>query len=215
MADVVDHPLSHHELSQFRQRPRRERQIMIGRPRQATFLISRRCGSVNVGGRPPAYFGASESHPSALKLWITYRTRSSEVNALFAIAGTSIRCVSTRPPPAHHRARTPPHDRQQLAALVVGQIPNLHPFSHAPSLRDHAPSGGRDTTNVPGHGTRRFLLSDVAAKPGAQRSRGARSGPEPCGERTQRPFRRFAFARRPRQDRVSPKVPLEEIANVA
>jgi hypothetical protein len=41
-------------------------------------------------------------------------------------------------PPPHHRARTPPHDRQQLAARIVGQIPNLHPFSHAPSLSDRA-----------------------------------------------------------------------------
>jgi hypothetical protein len=32
VADVVDHPLSHQELGQLRQRPRRERQIVIGRP---------------------------------------------------------------------------------------------------------------------------------------------------------------------------------------
>lgn len=36
-------------------------------------------------------FGASESNPSALKLWITSRTRSSDVKAILAIAGTSIR----------------------------------------------------------------------------------------------------------------------------
>ena len=42
---------------------------------------------VNVGGRPPAYFGASDSKPSSLKLWITARTWSSDVNAILAIAG--------------------------------------------------------------------------------------------------------------------------------
>jgi hypothetical protein len=47
----------------------------------AIFLISRRCGKVNLGGRPPRYFGYSELNPSALKLRITSRTRSSLVNA--------------------------------------------------------------------------------------------------------------------------------------
>jgi hypothetical protein len=31
---------------------------------------------VKIGGRPPLYFGYSESNPSVLKLWITSRTRS-------------------------------------------------------------------------------------------------------------------------------------------
>ena len=56
----------------------------------ATFLICCRCASVNVGGRPPAYFGYSESNPSSLKLLITSRTRSGLVNAAFAIATTSM-----------------------------------------------------------------------------------------------------------------------------
>ena len=36
------------------------------------------------------HFGASESNPSALKLWITSCTRSSDVNAILAIAGTAV-----------------------------------------------------------------------------------------------------------------------------
>jgi hypothetical protein len=36
----------------------------------AIFLISRRWPSVNFGGRPPLYFGYSESNPSALKFRI-------------------------------------------------------------------------------------------------------------------------------------------------
>jgi hypothetical protein len=48
---------------------------------------------VNVGGCPPAYFGGNEWNPSSLKLWITARTRFWDVNAIFAIAGPSMRCV--------------------------------------------------------------------------------------------------------------------------
>jgi hypothetical protein len=40
----------------------------------AIFLISRRCGKVNFGGRSPLYLGYSEVNPSALKLRITSRT---------------------------------------------------------------------------------------------------------------------------------------------
>ena len=50
----------------------------------AIFLISRRSAKVNFGGRPP-YFGYSEPNPSALKLRITSRTRSSLVKATLAI----------------------------------------------------------------------------------------------------------------------------------
>src|SRR5258708_28245972 len=56
----------------------------------AIFLISRRCPRVNLGARPPLYFGYREPNPSALKLRITSRTRSSLVNATFAIAAASM-----------------------------------------------------------------------------------------------------------------------------
>src|SRR5207249_5614303 len=70
-------------------------QVENGRPWSAgrdlaIFLISRRCGRVNFGARPPRYFGYSELNPSVLKLWITSRTRSSLVNATPAIAATSM-----------------------------------------------------------------------------------------------------------------------------
>jgi Acyclic terpene utilisation family protein AtuA len=53
----------------------------------AIFLISRRCLTANFGGWPPLYFGYNESDPSALTFRITSRTRSSLVNATWAIAG--------------------------------------------------------------------------------------------------------------------------------
>jgi hypothetical protein len=59
-------------------------------------VISRRCGKVNFGGRPPLYLGYSDPNPSALKLRITSRTRSSLVNATFAIAATGpVSAIST------------------------------------------------------------------------------------------------------------------------
>jgi hypothetical protein len=90
VADVVDHPLGHQELGQPIQAPGGERQVMPGRLGLGDLLISRRCLRVNFGGWPPLYFGYSDPNPSALKLRITSRTRSSPVNATLAIAGTSM-----------------------------------------------------------------------------------------------------------------------------
>jgi hypothetical protein len=75
VADVVDHPLSHQELRQLGQAPGPEtgRSYSAGRA-LAIFLISRRWAGVNLGRRPPLYFGYSELNPSALKLRITSQT---------------------------------------------------------------------------------------------------------------------------------------------
>src|SRR5215472_7442574 len=43
----------------------------------------------------PLYFGYSELNPSALKLWITSRTRSSLVKATLAIPATSMPCADS------------------------------------------------------------------------------------------------------------------------
>ena len=59
MADVVDHPLSDQELRQLRQAPGRKRQAMLGGLDLAIFLTSRRCGRVNLGGRPPGTSGTA------------------------------------------------------------------------------------------------------------------------------------------------------------
>jgi hypothetical protein len=70
-------------------------QVEHGRPRPAgldlaIFLISRRSGRVNVLGRPPSYLGQSASKPSALKSWITSRTRSALVSVTSAIFATGM-----------------------------------------------------------------------------------------------------------------------------
>ena len=52
---------------------------------RANFLISRRSGRMNFGGRPHGYFEAKESKPSSLKLSMTSLTRTSEVKAVLAM----------------------------------------------------------------------------------------------------------------------------------
>src|SRR5260370_1234586 len=90
VADVVHPPLRDQEV-------RRLGQLHVENGRSwppglvlAIFLISRRCPRVNLGARPPLYFGYREPNPSALKFRITSRTRSSLVNATFAIAAASM-----------------------------------------------------------------------------------------------------------------------------
>jgi hypothetical protein len=80
----------------------------------ATFLISRRCGSVNFGGRPPRYLGYSELNPSALKFRITSRTRSSLVNATLAIAVTSMPCADSSSICARRQVTTDPLPRRTI-----------------------------------------------------------------------------------------------------
>ncbi|HWG61183.1 MAG TPA: hypothetical protein VG253_05670 [Streptosporangiaceae bacterium] len=78
----------------------------------AVFLTSRRWPSVNFGGRLPLYFGYSALNPSALKLRITSRTRSSLVTA------------------------APAHDPHQPLPLVIIDLAHPQPFRHRASLGD-------------------------------------------------------------------------------
>jgi hypothetical protein len=80
----------------------------------AIFLISRRCASVNFGGRPPWYFGYKELNPSALKLRITSRTRSSLVNATFAIPATSMPWADSSTICARRQVTTDPLSRRTI-----------------------------------------------------------------------------------------------------
>lgn len=72
----------------------------------AIFLISRRSGRAKVLGRPPLYFGYRESKPSALKLWITSRTRSALVKVTSAIFVTGM--PGRTAGPSGRAARSPP-----------------------------------------------------------------------------------------------------------
>ena len=80
----------------------------------AIFLISRRWPSVNFGGRPPRYFGYRDLNPSALKLRITSRTRSSLVNAILAIAAASMPCADSSTICARRQVTTDPLPRRTI-----------------------------------------------------------------------------------------------------
>ena len=69
---------------------------------------------MNFGGRPPLYLGYSEPNPSALKLRITSRTRSSLVNATFAIAATSMPCADNSTICARRQVTTDPLPRRTI-----------------------------------------------------------------------------------------------------
>jgi hypothetical protein len=94
-------------------------QVENGRPGStgldlAIFMISRRSGRLNTRGRPPAYFGYRESKPSALKLWITSRTRSSLVNVTSAIFATGIFCADNSTIWARRQVTTDPVPRRTI-----------------------------------------------------------------------------------------------------
>lgn len=80
----------------------------------AIFLISRRSGSVKVFGRPPLYFGYRDSKPSALKLWITSRTRSVLVNVTSAIFATAMPCADNSTIWARRQVTTDPVPRRMI-----------------------------------------------------------------------------------------------------
>jgi hypothetical protein len=114
VADVVDHPLGDEELGQLGQAPVENGKSWSTGRDKASFLIATRCGSVKVGGRPPAYRGTRESNPSVLKLLITSRTRSGLVNATLVIAATSIRCAESNTICARLHVTTDPDERRTV-----------------------------------------------------------------------------------------------------
>ena len=87
--------------------------MVVGRD-SAIFLISWRWGSVNFGGRPPAYLASSDSNPSSLKLWSTVPDPIREVNATLAIAATSIPCADNNTICARRQLTTEPEPRLMI-----------------------------------------------------------------------------------------------------
>ena len=140
------------ELSQLGQAPGGKGQAVVQGRDSATFLISWRSGRVNFGGRRRSTSG-QESKPSALKLWITSRTRSSEVKAILAMAGTSI--------PGRTRARSGLFAIARPTPNLVGRSPRsllpsapvisrtTHTFCHGQVPRPARQSRGRALPTLP------------------------------------------------------------------
>jgi hypothetical protein len=144
MADVVDHPLSHQELAQLRQAPGGKRQVMLHRPGLGDLLISRRWLKVNFGGRPPLYLGYSELNPSALKLRITARSRSSLVNATFPITATSMPCADNGTICARRQVTTDPLPRR---AIRTSRLPSSSSISRTRRRSLTRPVSTNNTTS--------------------------------------------------------------------
>ena len=128
---------------------------------RAIFLISRRSGRVNFGGRPPEYLAANDSNPSALKLWMTSLTRSSEVKAILAMAGTSILWADHSTIWALRHRTTEPEPRRTIersfrpSSLVMSLTATRSAM--APLCATRRSKWWTRPTNVAGHGTRQFV----------------------------------------------------------
>lgn len=98
---------------------------------------------LNVRGRPPAYFGYSESNPSALTLCRTTRTRSSLVNATSAILATGILCADSSPICAPRQVTT---TRCPAARSATTDDPRIH---RSPEPGTAQPPSKSDTSAPP------------------------------------------------------------------
>jgi hypothetical protein len=87
---------------------------MLGRPRLGDLLDPPPLAQRDFGTRPPRYLGYSEANPSALKLRITSWTRSSLVNAAFAIAATSMPCADSSTICTRRQVTTGPLPRRTI-----------------------------------------------------------------------------------------------------
>src|SRR5262249_6962790 len=106
-------PLSDQEVGQLGQAPDGKRQAMISWMGLGDLFDLPPLPQRELR-RPPLYLGYSESNPSALKLRITSRTRSSLVNATFAIAAASIPCADSSTICARRQVTTDPLPRRTI-----------------------------------------------------------------------------------------------------
>jgi hypothetical protein len=107
------------------------------------FFVGTTSGSPSSGITSPsatAYRCATRAllGPTALKLWITSRTRSVLVKVTSAIFATGMPWGGQQhrlgPPPGHHRPGTPADNPQQPPALVVIDLADAYSFCHPDSL---------------------------------------------------------------------------------
>ncbi len=68
---------------------------MLGRLELGVLLDLAPLGERERLGRPPEYFGYRESKPSVLRLWITFRTRSSLVEVTSAMFAAGMPCADS------------------------------------------------------------------------------------------------------------------------
>src|SRR5918994_11214 len=126
----------------------------------------RRRGSGKLGGRPPEYFGYSDSKPSSLKLCSTARTRSSDVNATLAIWATSMPWADSSTICARRHVTTDPELRRTMrssrwpSSLLISRTRTLSAIPR--SKQTPPPNRWTRQANVAGYGTSWVTDDDIA-----------------------------------------------------
>src|SRR5262249_33296568 len=117
-------PLSDQEVGQLGQAPDGKRQAMISWMGLGDLFDLPPLPQRELR-RPPLYLGYSESNPSALKLRITSRTRSSLVNATFAIAAASMPWAGSSTICARRQVRTDLLPRRTIRTCRAPSSPSI------------------------------------------------------------------------------------------
>jgi hypothetical protein len=112
VADVVDHPLGHQEVGQLGQAPGGKRQVILGRPRLGDLLDLPPLRKSELRRMATAVSRIQRAEPVAIEVPDPSRTRSSLVNATFAIAATSMPCADSSTIWARRQVTTDPLPRR-------------------------------------------------------------------------------------------------------
>src|ERR1022692_3325853 len=145
VADVVYHPLSHHEIGQLGQAPGGERQVMLGRlglgdlldlPPLAQRELRRMAALVlRVKGAEPVGVKVADHIADPVLAGEGHLRDRGDVHAL------SGQQHHLRPPPGHHRPAAPADDPHQPPALIIIDLTHPQPFAHRASLEDQHSRG--------------------------------------------------------------------------
>ena len=162
MADVVDHPLGHHELTQLGQAPGGKRQVIVNRPRLGDLLDLSPLGQRELRRAAALIPRIQRVEPVGVEVMdhipdpVLAGERDLRDRGHVHALGRQQHHL--RPPPGHHRPAAPADDPQQPPSLVIVDLPHPQAFGHRPSLGDQHPQekrrpGKPDRANVTCYGT--------------------------------------------------------------
>jgi hypothetical protein len=140
VADVVDHPLSHQVVGQLGERPGGEGLAVIGGASKGDLLDGGPLGRGEL--RWPATRVLGGQGVEAVLIEVVDDLSDTVLGGEGDLGDGGHVHPLGRPQhdlgssPAHHRARPPADDREELVALLVGDVPDCHAFCHGTTLRD-------------------------------------------------------------------------------
>jgi hypothetical protein len=165
VADVVDHPLGHQELCQLRQAPGGERQVVLGGLGLGDLLDLPALGQSELRRPTTLVPRIKRGEATGVELWITSRTRSSLVNATFAIPATSMPCAESNTICARRHVTTEPLPRRTMRAR---RRPSSSSISRTlrRSVTGSVSTISARTQSRPAERTRRANVRDACRSPG-------------------------------------------------